>query len=255
MRIADITPLVLAFNEAPNIERTLARLHWATRVVVIDSFSTDETPAMCRRYPQVDFIQRQFDDHTTQWNFGLDQVKTPWVLSLDADYVLSGTLIAELTELSLDPSVAGYFARFNYCVGGHPLRASLYPPRVVLFRRDACRYVTDGHTQRLELAGESGWLESRIDHDDRKPLDRWFVDQLRYSALEARHLSETPVSELGVADRIRRSVVLAPPLVLAYALVGQRLVLDWWPGWYYALQRTFAELLLSLRLVEVRLRK
>jgi glycosyltransferase involved in cell wall biosynthesis len=251
---SDITPLVLTYNEAANIERTLARLAWASRVVVVDSFSSDGTVEICRRYPNVHVVQRRFDDHTRQWNFGLDAVESAWVLSLDADYVLSDALVAELQE---PPSqdLAGYFARFNYCVFGRRLRGSLYPPRVVLFRRDRCRYVEDGHTQRLALDGETGWLTGTIDHDDRKPIDRWFADQLRYSAQEARHLTATPVSELNRADRVRRAVLLAPPLVFAYALVGQRLLLDSWPGWYYTLQRTFAEMLLSLRLVEARLRR
>jgi len=254
MTPSDITPLILTFNEAANIERTLARLTWAARVVVVDSFSTDDTVDICRRYANVDVVPRRFDDHTSQWNFGLDAVGSPWVLSLDADYVLSDALVDELQR---PPSgeADGYYARFNYCVFGRRLRGSLYPPRVVLFRRERARYVQDGHTQRLEVAGEPGWLSGPIDHDDRKPIDRWFADQLRYSAQEARHLTATPVAELNRADRVRRTVLLAPPLVFAYALVGQRLLLDSWPGWYYTLQRTFAEMLLSLRLVEARLRR
>ena len=95
---AGITPLVLTFNEAPNIDRTLARLQWARRVVVVDSFSTDETLAICGRYPNVDLKQRRFDNHTDQWNWGLDQITTEWVLSLDADYVLTEALIDELSS-------------------------------------------------------------------------------------------------------------------------------------------------------------
>lgn len=254
MGTSDITPLVLTYNESPNLDRTLSRLGWATRVVVVDSFSTDDTVAICGRYPNVDLVQRRFDDHTSQWNFGLDCVKTTWVLSLDADYVLTDDFVEELQQPRSD-DLDGFFVRFNYCVFGRRLRASLYPPRIVLFRRDRCRYEQDGHTQRLKVAGDIGWLAGTIDHDDRKPLDRWFVDQLRYSAQEARHLASTPPGELNRVDRVRRKVVLAPPLVFAYALVGQRLVLDSWPGWYYTLQRTFAELMLSLRLVEARIRK
>jgi glycosyltransferase involved in cell wall biosynthesis len=251
---ADITPLVLTFNEAPNIARTLERLSWARRVVVLDSFSSDDTIAICHRYPHVEVVQRRFDDHASQWNFGLDLVKSPWVLSLDADYVLSDDVVRELTTFSAKDA-DGYFARFTYCVFGRPLRGSLYPPRIVLFRRDRGRYVQEGHTQLLRLSGSSGWLAGPILHDDRKPLDRWFADQIRYSAREAKHLSETPHADLNAADRMRRLIVLAPALVTAYALVRQRAVLDGWPGFYYASQRALAELLLSLRLLESRLRR
>ena len=251
---SDITPVILTFNEEPNIARTLAPLGWADRIVVLDSFSTDQTVNICQLHPKVTLLQRRFDDHTSQWNYALDQVTTPWVLSLDADYVLTPDFVSELRDLVVD-GVEGFSARFRYCVFGRRLRGSLYPSRVVLFRRDTCRYVEDGHTQRLQVNGATGWLRTPIDHDDRKPIDRWFFEQVRYSAHEARHLTTTPESALNRNDRLRKRIVLAPPLVFLYALIGQGLVLDAWHGWYYALQRTVAEVMLSVRLLDVRLRK
>jgi glycosyltransferase involved in cell wall biosynthesis len=90
-----ITPLIIAYNEAPNIARTLGKLSWAKRIVVIDSGSTDETLDMLRRFPQVDVIGHPFSDFASQCNFGLTLVDTPWVLSLDADYELSDALVEE----------------------------------------------------------------------------------------------------------------------------------------------------------------
>jgi glycosyltransferase involved in cell wall biosynthesis len=251
---SEITPVILTFNEEPNIARTLAPLAWADRIVVVDSFSTDQTVAICQQHPKVTLLQRRFDDHTSQWNYALDQVTSAWVLSLDADYVMPPEFVSELPGLAVD-GVEGFSARFRYCVFGRRLRGSLYPPRVVLFRRDTCRYVEDGHTQRLKVNGKTGWLGNAIDHDDRKPIDRWFFEQVRYSAHEARHLAATPESALNRNDRLRKRIVLAPPLVFLYALIVQGLVLDAWPGWYYALQRTLAEVMLSLRLLDGRLRK
>ncbi|MEB3160315.1 MAG: glycosyltransferase, partial [Synechocystis sp.] len=94
--LEQITPLILTYNEAPNIDRTLQKLTWAKRIVIIDSFSDDDTLEIIRQYHQVDFFQRKFDTHANQWNFGLDQIKTEWALSLDADYTLSDQLLLEL---------------------------------------------------------------------------------------------------------------------------------------------------------------
>ena len=80
-----ITPLIITYNEAPNICRTLGKLLWAQRIVVIDSGSTDGTVEILRGYPQVEVIQRPFINAASQCNFGLTQVVSPWVLSLDAD--------------------------------------------------------------------------------------------------------------------------------------------------------------------------
>ncbi len=53
MNLETITPLILTFNESPNIDRTLKQLFWAQTVVVLDSFSTDETLEILHSYPQV----------------------------------------------------------------------------------------------------------------------------------------------------------------------------------------------------------
>src|ERR1043166_9347772 len=163
--LTEITPLVLTYNEAPNIARTLSRLTWAARIVVVDSFSTDETCEIIHRFPQSEIVQRKFDDHTAQWNFGLTQIRKDWVLTLDADYVLSDGLVAELDGWTPADGVNAYFASFKYCVHGRRLRASLYPPRPVLFRPDKCGYVADGHTQKLRIDGASGTVSSFIDPD------------------------------------------------------------------------------------------
>jgi len=105
----------------------------------------------------------------------------------------------------------------------------------------------------VQVEGQTRPLAGRILHDDRKPLERWFAEQLKYSAREARHLCETTAHELNRADRIRRKIILAPPAVFFYTLFGRGLLLDGWPGWFYVLQRTLAELLLSLRLIEAKL--
>ena len=117
-----ITPLIITYNEAPNIARTLGKLSWAKRIVVIDSGSTDETLDVLRSFPQVDVIEHPFSDFAGQCNFGLTQVATPWVLSLDADYELSDELVEELTGLRAPDNVAGYRARFVYRIHGRALR-------------------------------------------------------------------------------------------------------------------------------------
>ena len=120
--LASITPVILTYNEADNISRTLKRLTWANRIVVVDSFSTDETLDILDNYPQVALYQRPFDTHANQWNYGLSLVETPWVLSLDADYGLSDELTDELTTLDPESEVDCYRIPFQYCVFGKPLR-------------------------------------------------------------------------------------------------------------------------------------
>lgn len=249
-----ITPLIITYNEAPNIARTVGKLLWAKRIVVIDSGSTDETLDMLRSFPQVDVIEHPFSDFASQCNFGLGQVDTPWVLSLDADYELSDELVEELSGLRAPDNVAGYRARFVYRIHGHALRGTLYPPRAVLYRKDKAHYGNVGHGHRVAIDGEISPLAGVIYHDDRKPLARWFDSQQRYARAEARYLIETPREKLKRMGRIRRLGWASPIAVLFYTLFVKGCILDGWPGWYYALQRLCAETLITLELLDLRLR-
>ncbi len=249
--IESVTPLILTFNEAPNIDRTLQRLKWAKTIVVIDSYSTDKTIEILQSYSQVQLFQRSFDTHATQWNYGLEQVKSEWVLSLDADYIVTDELLAEIKELPVDLKLDSFLINFKYCVLGKPLRGTLLPPRVALFRKTKAIYIDDGHTQLLRVDGNvGGKLSSYIHHDDRKSLSRWLWAQDRYMIIEAKKLLETPTSELSFGDRIRKQKIIAPFLILFYCLILKQGILDGWAGWYYAFERMLAETLLSIRLIE-----
>jgi len=250
MNLETITPLILTFNESPNIDRTLKQLSWAQTIVVIDSFSTDETLEILQSYPQVKVFQRVFDSHAGQWNYGLQQIQSEWVLSLDADYIMTDRLVAEMSELSNEDGIDSYFIKFKFCVFGKPLRSTILPPREALFRRSKAIYIDDGHTQLLQVNGTSSVLSSYIHHDDRKPLSRWLWAQDRYMIIEVKKLLKTPMGELSWGDRIRRLKILAPFVILVYCLVFKGGIFDGWRGWYYAFQRALAEILLGIRLIE-----
>jgi glycosyltransferase involved in cell wall biosynthesis len=248
--LEEITPLIITYNEAPNIERTIERLTWANTIVIIDSYSTDETLKILQTYPQVKIFQKEFESFASQCNYGLAQIQSEWVLSLDADYILSDELINEIKALPKEPEVDSYIVKFKYCIFGHPLRGTLYPPRKVLYRTNKAVYAEDGHAHRVCIDGTYGKLDSYIYHDDRKPLDRWLKAQNNYMVIESKKILETPVSELSLSDRIRRQKILAPFLILFYCLIINKGILDGWPGWYYALQRTLAEILLAIHIIE-----
>jgi glycosyltransferase involved in cell wall biosynthesis len=250
--IKDITPLVITYNEEANVARTLDRLRWAQRIVVIDSGSTDETLKIVRSYRQVDLFHKEFKDFASQCNFGIVRVNTPWVLSLDADYELSDELIAELHDLHPDSAAAGFRVRFVYRVFGRSLRGTLYPPRTILYRKDGAFYRNEGHGHRIIVVGKVMSLTGVIFHDDRKPLARWFSAQQRYARDEAEHLLASNRKALGVSDRIRLAAWPAPFAVFLYTLVVKGCLLDGWPGWYYALQRLLFETMLALHLIERR---
>ena len=278
-----LTALVLTYNEQENIRRNLEALVWVPKVLIIDSFSNDQTLEIARSFPNVQVVQRLFDTHANQWNAGLDRIDTEWALTLDADYVLTAELQEEIKKVEPASDIALYWGEFDYCIFGRPLRASVYPPRVVLFRTKRARYADEGHTQQLRVKGKLAKLKGKIWHDDRKPLNRWFQSQARYSGIEAAYLERGASAsaqgdgatggsgevataspsiggqgagraELNRVDKMRKWLIIVPLAMPIYLLLVRGLIFDGWNGWYYAFQRTVAEMMLSLRLLEHKLK-
>lgn len=256
MNLADICVLILTFNEEANIGRTLDALWDFPEVLVVDSGSTDATVAVVNERKNARVVVRPFDNHASQWNFGISQCNPSrsFILALDADYRLTPEFIAELESLDDGMQIDGYRVSFRYCVHGTALRGSLYPPVVALFRRSKGQYVQFGHTQRLVISGRVADIGAPILHDDRKTLSRWISSQTRYARLEADYLLNKEPGDLRLSDRLRLALWPAPLAVLFYTLFFKGCILDGWRGWYYALQRVFAETLISLELVDRKFR-
>ncbi|MPZ31945.1 MAG: glycosyltransferase [Rhodospirillales bacterium] len=249
--LADITPVILTYNEAANIGRTLERLAWAKEVVVVDSNSADDTLAIAGRFANVRALQRPFDTHARQWHFAVEEtgIISDWVLRLDADYMVEPALRDEIAALAPAADTAAYEIAFTYCIDGRPLRASLYPALPVLFRRGRGRFVQDGHTEKLRIDGPIVKLNNRLLHDDRKSLERWLQSQSRYQAQEAEKLTSRPWSELSWPDRLRRTRFLGPIAVAVHCLFVKGLIFDGAAGLLYTAQRVTADLILSMHLL------
>ena len=255
--LSQVTPVILTFNEAPNIGRVLDRLTAFEEVLVVDSGSDDGTLEIVARHPNTRTVSRPFDSFSGQWNFAVREcgIRTEWALALDADYVLPDDFLDELARLSPADDVGGYRVSFTYCIFGKALSATLYPPVVALLRHRRAQYVQEGHCMRAQVEGAVRNLRSRVLHDDRKPLARWLSSQARYADEEAEVLLNNSLRSLRLQDRIRRMVVVAPWLVPLHFLLVRGGVVDGWRGIYYAMQRGVAESILALRLLERRFAK
>lgn len=244
-----VTVLLITCNEEANIARTLDSISFARRIVVVDSGSTDGTLQIIDSYRRAEVFHRAFTTFAEQCNFGLEQIRSGWVLSLDADYVLPSNAAAGI-EAALSAGSDFHEASFDYCIGGRPVRGSILPPRTVLFRAGSAAYVDDGHGHHLDTDADPDQLPFRIRHDDRKPLRRWLSAQVRYAGQEADKLGRASFAELGLNDRLRKLLFIAPAgvFLLVYILRGG--FLSGWRGLFYAMQRFVAEQLLSLYLIE-----
>ncbi|MDQ3072141.1 MAG: glycosyltransferase family 2 protein [Bacteroidota bacterium] len=112
-----LTVVIITNNEARNVERCLKSASTvADEIIVLDSFSTDETPLICQKYG-VKFIQKEWAGFAKTKNMANEFASTDWILSLDADEELSPELQQEI--LDIKKSDHQYFYTFsrltNYC--------------------------------------------------------------------------------------------------------------------------------------------
>ncbi|HEX2832964.1 MAG TPA: glycosyltransferase family 2 protein [Thermoanaerobaculia bacterium] len=249
MRLEDVTPLLLTRDEEANLERTLRQLTWAHDVLIVDSFSSDATVEIANRFPNVRVLQRAFDSLAGQSNYGLAEARTPWVMLLDADYFVPDAFVEELRALEPAPGVRAYRCAFRYAVHGKPLRASLYPPRVVLLHRDHANVWQDGHAHRVLVDGDTAELQTRIIHDDRKSFARFVERQKKYMREEAEKLRTTDPRALSLPHRLRKLIVVAPFAVIIHSLFVKGLLFDGIAGLRYTWERFIAELILSRELL------
>lgn len=248
-----LNAVILTFNEKENIGRVLQKLHWLEKIIIIDSGSTDGTLEIIKSFSNTEIFYRKFDTHASQWNYGLEMCTSKWILSLDADYILTPELIKEIIKFIKTDSCSAYNAAFEFCVFGTPVGNNNTTPRPVLFQKTRGIYYDEGHTQRLKINGATGNFKNKILHDDRKPLTRWLINQASYSLKEAKMLADTSNVHLPIIFKLRKTKVVAPFLVFFYCLFIQGLIFKGWRGWHYTLQRTMVEMMIALRLVEKKL--
>ena len=126
----NISVVIITYNEERNIGRCLESVKdIADDIVVVDSFSTDNTCEICSRYG-ARFIKHAFEGHIEQKNWAIPQAKYPYILSLDADEILSEELRKSILEVKANWKYDGYYFNrlTNYC-GKWIRHSSWYPSR------------------------------------------------------------------------------------------------------------------------------
>lgn len=125
-----LSAVIITINEEKNIRRCLDSIKDVVDdIVVVDSFSTDNTEAICRE-SGVRFIKHAFEGYIEQKNWATDQAKYDYVLSLDADEILSDQMKNSIIEVKSNWKYDGYsFNRLTNFSGKWIYHTSWYPSR------------------------------------------------------------------------------------------------------------------------------
>jgi len=211
-----ISILLLTLNEEANLPACLAAVNWSDDVVVLDSFSQDNSVDVAERLG-ARVYRRAFDTFAGQRNYALDHIdfKYDWILHLDADEIITPELQAEMLAAVWFGHLDAYRIPSKMMFFGRWLRYSgMYPSyQVRLGHRERFRFKQVGHGQREDLAPERvGTLsEPYLHYSFSKGLSEWFDKHNRYASDEAKEtvrlLGESRTIEWSAVwsrDRMRR---------------------------------------------------
>lgn len=226
-----ISVLLPTFNSAATVRETLDSVRWADEILVVDSFSTDGTPDICREYG-ARVVEHEYLNSARQKNWALPQCAHEWVLQIDSDEVLPADLRAEVEAAvaAAPPDVHAFrLPRRNYMLGRWLRHGGYYPDfqtRVV--RRDAVRWQDREVHAHVEVAGRVLTLQNDLIHKDMAHLSKPLRTLDRYTRYEADELRKR-------GRRFRwHHLLVRPAGVFAYRYFRLGGCRDGWRGLIYS---------------------
>ena len=191
MKKIAISACIITYNEERNIQRCLESVKWVDEIVVVDSYSTDKTVDIVKKYT-THCIQRSWSGHVAQKNKALEYATNEWVLSLDADEWISPELKVEIEEtlqkraLSWDgfimPRSSFYLGRWIQHGGWQP------DLKLRLFKKSKGRWGGKNPHDKVILDGKSKRLNNPIYHHNYRDLSHQIKTIESYSRISSAEL-------------------------------------------------------------------
>jgi glycosyltransferase involved in cell wall biosynthesis len=219
--VGGLSVVIITFNEERNIRRCLDSVQGlADEIILVDSFSTDTTRAICKTYAGLRFVQRKWEGYSATKNYANSLALHPYILSLDADEALSDRLRQSILGAK-SIGLCGVYRvhrRTNYC--GKWIRWSGWYPDAKI---------------RLFPAGQAQWVgdfvHEELVFDSGIPVHRLDGDLLHYSYYtEEEHLQRSRQYALLAARKLHQR--------------GKRVAV--WDPWLHGLTRALSKYLLRL---------
>lgn len=187
--------LILTLNEERNLPACLDAISWCDDIIVLDSYSTDDTAKVARRFGTRVF-QRTFDTFAGQRNFGLSAIdfKHEWVFHLDADEIFTEALGDEVARAITNTNYDAFHVPSKMIFQGKWLRyAGMYPSyqvRLTRVGRFAFRQAGHGQKEDIERSRIGTIKEPYLHYSFSKGIEEWFDRHNRYSSMEAEETLE-----------------------------------------------------------------
>jgi glycosyltransferase involved in cell wall biosynthesis len=182
-----LTVIVLTLDEERHLPDCLASLAWASRVLVFDSGSRDDTVALARA-AGAQVRVHPFENYSRQRQAALDSAASAWVLFVDADERVMPELAAQVRRAVDEGEHDAYWLPRRNLFWGNALRGGGWWPdhQLRLLRVSACRYDPARAVHELaEVQGSTGKLTAPLTHINYESSQEFRLKQRAYARMEA----------------------------------------------------------------------
>ena len=187
-----VSVIVITYNEAVNIERCLSSVLWADEVIIVDSYSSDNTVSLAEAFSNVKIIRKKWEGFVKSKQTALANTSNDWTLWLDADEEVTAELEEEI-KIRLETNnsnVAFDMPRKTFFLGEWIKHCGWYPGRIVrLFNKKKCRFSENFLHERVDVeSGNIGHLKSDLLHYSYITLYQYFDKMNKYGRYGAEEL-------------------------------------------------------------------
>ncbi len=196
-----ISVVIITKNESEHIVSCLESVKWADEIIVLDSGSEDDTVDKCFQYTDKVF-QTDWPGFGIQKQRAVEKAKGDWVLSIDADEVITQALKHEIEQAVKRSDFNGFkIPRLSSFCGTQIHHSGWWPDYTIrLFRRNSGRFSEDRVHEKVMVEGKVGFLKKPLLHDTYTNLEEMLEKLNSYSSLSAVMMYEQGrQSSLGTA--------------------------------------------------------
>jgi glycosyltransferase involved in cell wall biosynthesis len=191
MQLFPVSVAIITKNEERNIEDALKSVADAREIIVVDSFSSDKTVEICRKYTEKVF-QHHWEGFAKQKQKAVDYAGGEWILILDADERVTPELKTEIKSAISNANCNGYYIpRENYFIGKWIKHGGWWPDQTLrLFKKDKGHFEVREVHEKVVVEGQTAYLKNPLKHYTYRSISDFVSRADNYSTLAAREIKK-----------------------------------------------------------------
>ena len=210
--MAKLSVFIITYNEERILDKCLNKLSWVDEIVVVDSGSTDATLDICKKY-HVKVFHNDFEGFGAQKQFALEQTSNDWVLSIDADEILTDSLIEELKEIiNSSNNLAGYYIKRKHVFLGKVFKYGHESKQYILrlFKKSCGKYDGKKVHESIVIDGATEKLKNYFMHYTSRSLDSYIQKIHSYATIysEGKYLQNKKYSIFKIVVKVKFEFIL-----------------------------------------------